>query len=120
MRLVSCKALRECVLPGFPDQGRTDRRTYGDVTGVIWLQISCQPVGIFAKTMLLWNWPLVAFPLYCPFTVTRLIATATSPPYTRIFMSGCISMVPSLVAPDVWLARRSALVMTAPLALMKV
>jgi hypothetical protein len=24
-----------------------DRRTYGEVTGVIWLQTSCQPVGIF-------------------------------------------------------------------------
>ena len=59
---------------------KNDRRTYGEVTGVIWLQTSCQPVGIFAKTMLAWNWPLVALPLYCPFSVTRLIATATSPP----------------------------------------
>src|SRR2546429_9834606 len=64
---------------------KNDRRTYGEVTGVIWLQTSCQPVGIFAKTMLAWNWPLVALPLYCPFSVTRLIATATSPPSTRIF-----------------------------------
>ncbi len=59
---------------------KNDRRTYGEVTGVIWLQTSCQPVGIFAKTMLAWNWPLVALPLYWPFSVTRLIATATSPP----------------------------------------
>ena len=43
---------------------KNDRRTYGEVTGVIWLQTSCQPVGIFTKTMLLWNWPLVALPLY--------------------------------------------------------
>src|SRR6266550_9529612 len=89
---------------------KNDRRTYGEVTGVIWLQTSCQPVGIFAKTMLAWNWPLVALPLYCPFSVTRLIATATSPPYTRIFMSGSVTMVSRLVAPDFRLARRSALV----------
>ena len=57
------KALRECVLPGFP-VGKNDHRAYGEVTGVIWLQTSCQPVGIFTKTMLLWNWPLVALPLY--------------------------------------------------------
>src|SRR6266576_537319 len=76
----SCKALRECVLSGFPDQGRTDRRAYGEVTGVFWLQTNCQPEGVFAKTMLLWNWPLVALPLYWPLMVTRLIATAVSPP----------------------------------------
>ena len=56
------KALRECALPGFPV--RKNDRAYGEVTGVIWLQISCQPVGIFAKTMLLWNWPLVVLPMY--------------------------------------------------------
>ena len=64
----------------FPVWGKDDRCAYGEVTGVIWLQISCQPVGVFAKTMLLWNWPLVVLPLSCPFSVTRLIATATSPP----------------------------------------
>ena len=82
------KALRECVLPGFTDNGTgrgqraksEDCRAYGEVTGVIWLQTSCQPVGIFTKTMLLWNWPLVDLPLYWPFSVTRLIATATPPP----------------------------------------
>jgi hypothetical protein len=44
--------------------GKNDRCTYGEVIGVIWLQTSCQPVGIFANTRLLWNWPAVAFPLY--------------------------------------------------------
>src|SRR6266496_4656875 len=82
MRLASCKALRECVLhlAWISRLRKNDRRTYGEVTGVIWLQTSCQPVGIFTQTMLAWNWPLVALPLYCPFNVTRLIATATSPP----------------------------------------
>src|SRR5438105_14838548 len=100
MRLASCKALRECVLSGFPDQGRTDRRAYGEVTGVIWLQTNCQPEGVFAKTMLLWNWPLVALPLYWPLMVTRLIATAVSPPSPRILMSGSLASGSKLAAPE--------------------
>jgi len=38
------------------------------MTGVIWLQTSSPPDGSFAQTKLLWNWPLVALPLYCPFS----------------------------------------------------
>ena len=74
-----CKALRACLLPGFPRLRKNDRRTYGEVIGIIWLQTSCQPVGIFANTRLLWNWPAVAFPLYFSLIVARLVATATSP-----------------------------------------
>jgi hypothetical protein len=48
-----------------------EERPYGEVTGVIWLQTNCQPEAVFAKTMLLWNWPLVALPLYWPFSVAR-------------------------------------------------
>jgi len=40
-----CKALRACLLPGFPRLRKNDRRTYGEVIGIIWLQTSCQPVG---------------------------------------------------------------------------
>jgi hypothetical protein len=71
--MASCKALRECVLrlAGIARLRKNDRRTYGKVTGVIWLQTSCQPVGIFAQTILAWNWPLVALQLYCPFSVAR-------------------------------------------------
>jgi hypothetical protein len=32
---------------------KDDRRTYGDVTGVIWLEASCQPDGVFTQTWLL-------------------------------------------------------------------
>ena len=62
--MASCKARPECGLLGFPIKEKPIVRTYGEVTGVIWLQTSCQPLGIFTKTMLLWNWPLVALPLY--------------------------------------------------------
>ena len=40
-----------------------EKGSYGEVTGVIWLQASCQPVGIFPKTMLAWKWPLMVLPL---------------------------------------------------------
>jgi len=66
-------------LAGISRLRKDDSRTYGELIGVIWLQTSCQPVGIFANTRLLWNWPAVAFPLYFSLIVAQFVATATSP-----------------------------------------
>ena len=79
MRVAFAKLCVSVPLAGISRLRKNDRRTYGEAIGVIWLQISCQPVGIFANTRLLWNWPAVAFPLYFSLIVARLVATATSP-----------------------------------------
>ena len=64
MRVAFAKLCVSVPLVGTSRLRKNDRRTYGEAIGVIWLQTSCQPVGIFANTRLLWNWPAVAFPLY--------------------------------------------------------
>ena len=53
-----------CLSASCRDFSIKEERPYGKATGVIWLQTNCQPEGVFAKTMVLWNWPLVALPLY--------------------------------------------------------
>src|SRR5438128_2709234 len=46
MRVAFAKLCVSVPLAGISRLRKNDRRTYGEAIGVIWLQTSCQPVGI--------------------------------------------------------------------------